>query len=153
MALKLPSLHDTFKVVLRIDSAVQADSEGYERYLETLDEGHLKLAEEPTRFVMRKVLPNRLYKKVQDDQFQFKGKEAVLSFSFTSQDVRCSLIGIENPPHLPLEDRIEFKADSDGGACENLIAQLQAAGVIMDLYRAKQTAVGAKDQSDTVKKK
>lgn len=153
MALKLPSLHDTFKVVLRIDSAVQADAEGYERYLETLDEGHLQLSEEPTRFVMRKVLPNRLYKKVQDDQFQLKGKETVMSLSFTSQDVRCSLVGIENPAHLPAEERIEFKADSDGGACENLTAQLQAAGVIMDLYRAKQTAVGDKGNADLVKKK
>lgn len=153
MALKLPSLHDTFKVVLRIDSAVQADAEGYERYLETLDEGHLQLAEEPTRFVLRKVLPNRLYKKVQNDQFQMVDGKMQVQLAFTSEEVRCSLVGIENPAHLAAEERVDFKPDSDGGASEELIAMLQAAGVVMDLYRAKQTAVGAKGNADLVKKK
>ena len=153
MALKLPSLHDTFKVVLRIDSAIGADAEAYERYLETLDEGLLQLKEEPTRFVLRKVLPNRLYKKIQGDQLQMKDGEMKVFFSFTSQEVRCSLIGIENPPHLPAEDRIEFKAESDGGASEDLMSQLQAAGVVMDLYKAKQAAVGPKTGLDALKKK
>ena len=153
MALKLPSLHDTFKVVLRIDSAVQADAEAYQRYLETLDEGHLLLSEEPTRFVMRKVLPNRLFKKVQNEQFEMVDGKMQVQLAFTSEEVRCSLIGVENPPHVPADERLEFKAESDGGASENLMASLNAAGVVMDLYRARQTAVGPKTGQDALKKK
>jgi len=152
MALKLPSRSDSVKVVLRIDSAI-GEGADYEAYLTSLDESHLKLTEEPTRIVMRSVLPLRLYKKVQDDQVEYSDGKANIRTSFTSEEVRCSIIAIENPAHLPLDQRVEFKAASDGGASEELTSLFAAAGVLLDLYRARQTAVSPKDQQDALKKK
>lgn len=152
MALKLPSRNDTFRVVLRIDSAL-GDNADYEAYLKSLDESHLDLREEPTRIVMRNVLPLRLYRKVQDEQVEYKDGGVKINSSFTSEEVRCSIVGIENPPHLGADDKVEFKAAGDGGASEDLIAQFAAAGVIYDLYQARQTAVGSKADQDKLKKK
>lgn len=152
MALKLPSRNETYKVVLRLDSAIGCGDEDYERYLETLDESILQLKEEPTRFVMRKVLPYRLASGVQDKQFSFKKGEVEVRSSFMLEEVRCSIVGIENPPHLAPEDRLEFKADGDGGASEELMAALGASGLIMDLYKTRQT-VNPKPNQEAVKKK
>jgi len=151
MALKLPSRNETYKVVLRIDSAVGCSAEEYDRYLETLDESLLKLKEEPTRFVMRKVLPYRLASQVQDMQFGFEKNEVKVRSSFMLEEVRCSLVGIENPPHIPESEKIEFKAHGDGGASEDLMASLGAAGVAMDLYKTRQAFSPKKDQEDLKK--
>lgn len=151
MALKLPSRNETYKVVLRIDSAVGCSPSDYEKYLETLDESLLQLKEEPTRFVMRKVLPYRLASAVQDMQFGFEKNEVKVRSSFMLEEVRCSLVGIENPPHIPESEKIVFKADGDGGASEELMASLGAAGVTMDLYRTRQSFAPKKDQEDLKK--
>jgi len=152
MALKLPSRNETFKVVLRLDSAIGCQPDDYDRYLDTLDESVLQLQEEPTRFVMRKVLPYRLASGVQDKQFSFKKGEVEVRSSFMLEEVRCSIVGIENPPHLSSDERLEFKADGDGGASEDLMAVLGASGLVMDLYRARQTANGNRNEH-AVKKK
>jgi hypothetical protein len=152
MALKLPSRNETYKVVLRLDSAIGCEPDQYDRYLETLDESLLELKEEPTRFVLRKVLPYRLASGVQDKQFAFKKGEMEVRSSFMLEEVRCSIVGIENPPHLPPEERLEFKADGDGGASEDLMAALGASGLAMDLYRTRQ-AINAKPNQEAVKKK
>ena len=154
--IKLPSLSDTFKVVLKapIDSAVTCSSEEYKLYLETLDEAHLKLNGEPTRFVMRKVLPTVAASEVQNSQFSMKNGQMEFQYAFAMKEVQASLIGIENPSHLPPEEKLEFRKAQGlaGGAHDDLIAQLNAVGVIMDLYKARQTAVGGAS-SDLTKKK
>ena len=152
MALKLPSKSESFKVVMRIDSAL-GEGADYDLYLEALNEEHLKLVEEPTRLVMRKVLPYRLAQGVQNQQFTYKGGEVQIQPAFMLEEVRCSIISVENPATVSNEDRIDFKAHSDGGASEELMSLLQAAGLVMDLFRARQTAVGSKDIGDGIKKK
>jgi|GEM_PF-6405303 len=152
MALKLPSKSESFKVVMRIDSAL-GEGADYEAYLESLSEEHLKLVEEPTRLVMRKVLPYRLAQGVQNQQFSYKGGEVQIQPAFMLEEVRCSIIAVENPASVPDDEKIEFKAHSDGGASEDLMSLLQAAGLVMDLFRARQTAVGSKEGSDALKKK
>jgi hypothetical protein len=153
MALKLPAMTDTFKVILRLDSAIGADADAYEAYLDSLDEGHLQLKEQPTRFVLRKVLPHRLSEKVQEKQYTYKKGGFKVHLAFIAEDVRCSILSIENPGHVAPEDRIVFKAHSDGGASEELIAVLKAANVVNDLYRAKQTALGGEGAAASIKKK
>jgi hypothetical protein len=152
MALKLPSKSESFKVVMRIDSAL-GEGADYDLYLESLNEEHLRLVEEPTRLVMRKVLPYRLAQGVQNQQFSYKGGEVQIQPAFMLEEVRCSIISVENPATVAGEDKIDFKAHSDGGASEDLMSLLQAAGLVMDLYRARQTAVGSKDIGDGIKKK
>lgn len=152
MALKLPSRSESFKVVMRIDSAL-GEGADYEAYLASLSEEHLKLQSEPTRLVLRKVLPYRLAQGVQNQQFKYVGGEVSIQPAFMLEEVRCSIIGIENPSDVADADKIEFKSHSDGGASEELMSLLQAAGLVMDLYRARQTSVGPKDASDGIKKK
>lgn len=141
MSLKLASIKDTIKVILRIDSALvlTKDTKDYELYLKTLDENLLKFkeGEEPTRIVMRKVLPLSLAAKVQDMQMSFNGKKTEMKSSFTMLDVRFSIVGVEEPASVPPESRINFELAKDGGAPEEFVAQLAAAGVIMDLWTAK----------------
>lgn len=146
MSLKLPARNETYKVVLRIDSAIGCPPEDYDRYLDTLDESILQLKEDPTRLVMRKVLPYRLATAVQDYQVEMKKGEMNVRMSFMSEEVRCALVGIENPPHLPESERIEFKSHSDGGASEDLMSSLAATGLIADLYKTRQNVAGNKNQ-------
>lgn len=156
MALNLPSLSDTFKVVLRspIESAVTCSSDEYKQYLETLDESYLKLQSEPTRFVMRKVLPAVAFAEVQNAQFQMVGNEMKVQMAFAQKEVQVSIIAIENPGDMPPDQRLEFRKAQGlgGGLHDDILAQLCAVGVIMDLYTARQTALGVSGQN-TAKKK
>ena len=70
MAVILNSKRETFEVVLSVDSALDMSEEEFSAYRETLDDGLLKFkdGQEPTRWVMRKVLPFGLAKKVQNEQ-------------------------------------------------------------------------------------
>lgn len=157
MPLKLPSITDTFKVVLRapVEGAVSCSSEEYDQYLKTLDESYLKLTAEPTRFVMRKVLPSVAQASITDAQFKVDGAgKFEMRMSFMAKEVQHSIIGIENPEGIPEDQKIEFKRSGElgGGVHEDILAMLNAAGVVNDLYQARQTAIaGRKD--DILKKK
>lgn len=153
MALKLPSSTDTFKVIARIDTAVSCTAEAYSNYLDTLDESLLNLTAEPTRFVMRKVLPYRAAQGVQNQQFRYAGGEVQLQPAFMLEEVRCSVVGIENPSNVEPDEKLNWEAHSDGYTSFDLMAKLQGAGVVMDLYRARQTAVGPRDNQEALKKK
>lgn len=156
MALRLPSLTDTFKVVLKspIESAVTCSDEEYQKYLESLDESYLKLSGEPTRFVMRKVLPAIAQAEVTNSQFEMQDGEMKVKLGFIQKEVQASIVDIENPSDLPPSERIEFKRQPGllGGLHDDIFAQLGAAGVVMDLYRAKQSAIGSR-KDDLLKKK
>lgn len=156
MALRLPSLTDTFKVVLKspIESAVTCNDDEYQKYLDSLDESYLRLAGEPTRFVMRKVLPAIAQAEVTNSQFEMQDGEMKIKLGFIQKEVQASIVDIENPADMPVSDRIEFKRQPGllGGLHDDIFAQLGAAGVVMDLYRAKQTAIGSR-KDDLLKKK
>ena len=143
MALKIPMKDETIKVISRLDSALSSDADVYEEYLKTLDESLLSFVdgETPTRFVMKKVLPLHLQQKIQDKQVAFVDGKPEIRLGFMSEDVRCSLVAVENPADIPDDQKIKFAKDSDGGASKDLVAHLLAAGVVNDLYQAKQYAV------------
>lgn len=153
MAIKLPSRDETIEVISRVDSAIHADPEQYDQYLKTLDESFLQKVdgEEPTRFVLRKILPFKLSQKVKNQQLAIKDGEAQFQFASITEEVRCALVGIKNPAGLPPEQQIEFKKAGDGGASEELVEALDAAGIVMDLYTARNYAV--QKGSDALKKK
>ncbi len=142
MALKLGSVADVFKMVSRHDDAISEDitDEEFELYQATLDESHLRLSAEPTRFVIRRTLPFAAQQEVTNQQVKVgrDGKPQV-NFGFMLEEVRCALIGIENPSTMAEEDKLEFKKDADGYASKELIAKLNAAGVVSEIYSAKQT--------------
>jgi hypothetical protein len=142
MGIKLSQISDgTIEVISRIDDAIVFNEEAYGRYLETLDESNLTFVEgkQPTKFVMRKVLPYKLSQKVQNKQLSFDGKQPQLSLTFMAEEVRCSLITIKNPDYLADEDKIKFeKSKDDEGASDDLIAKLISCGIAQDLYVARQ---------------
>ena len=151
MAFKLDLGTDkTIKVIVSKDNAIKGTSEeDYEKYLNDLDESHLKMAagEEPTRFVLRKVLPYRDTKTVMNSQISFdeKTKKTQVNISFMMEEVRCALVGIEGPGGE------QYKKDNDGAASKDIINYLYNAGVLMDLYNARKNANG-EAVSETVKK-
>lgn len=153
MAISLPNRLDTIEVILRIDDALDVEDSDYDAYLETLDKSLLKFHEgkEPTLFVMRKVQPFGLSKKVQNEQAEFRGGEVHVNLGFIMEDVRCSLVDIKNPPSVPEGQRIIFKKEKDGGASEELMELLNAVGAVNDLYRARNGQI--KKANEATKKK
>jgi hypothetical protein len=139
MAILLPGKSETIRVALKIDSAIDLDDELYGKYLDTLDESllNLKEGEEPTWFVMRKVLPFALSKKVQNEQTAMKDGEVQVNISFIGEEVRCALVDIINPASVPVDQHIIYAKEKDGGTSIALMEQLVAAGVVNDLYRAR----------------
>jgi hypothetical protein len=142
MAINLSALtKETIKVIVKSDSALAFPDEDYQAYLDGgLDESKLRLKEgdSPTYFLMTTVLKYGLAQKVKNAQTTIKDNAVKLQFSFIDEDVRCSLVGITNPATLPQEQWLKFEKAGDGGASEELIELLIAAGISMELFTAKQ---------------
>jgi len=143
MGVKLSQISDgSIEVIARIDDALNYDEESYGDYLKTLDESKLSFIEgkNPTKFIMRRVLPYKLAQKVQNKQMRLEKGEAQFSLSFMAEEVRCSLTGVKNPDSIPEEEKIKFeKSRDDDGASDDFIAKLIAAGIASDLYLARQS--------------
>lgn len=156
MALRLPSLTETFKVVLRspIESAVTCTDEQYGQYLETLDESLLGLQSEPTRIVMRKVLPAAAQAEITNSQFTLEDGEMKFRLgSAAKSEIQAAIVGIENPEGIPEDQKLVFKKASNGLCHDDIISLLGAAGVLMDLWRARQQAVGSQGKNQELFKK
>lgn len=165
MALVLDSIGDNVQVIASLDSALAADlkTEEYQAYLRDLDESHLRFndGERPTYFMMRRVLPYKASQRVMNQQVRFGGedgteKRAEVLPGFILEEVRCSLVSIKHPDSMPEEQRakaIQWKADADGYTSKELIALLNAHGVVSDLYAARSGFMSTAQKSDLIKKK
>jgi hypothetical protein len=154
MGIKLSQISDgSIKVIARIDDSLVLNDETFGKYLETNDESLLEFVpgSQSTRFVLRKVLPYSLAQKVQNKQVKFEKGEAQFQMSFMAEEVRCCLIGIENPADLPDDQQIKFSRDGDGGASEELMSRLMAAGIVNDLYVARKNLMEGKGKGDLKK--
>jgi hypothetical protein len=142
MALSLAHVSsENIKVIVQRDSSLAFPEDDYQAYLDGgLDESKLRFKEgdAPTRFVLRTVLPYALAKSVKNAQTTLSGGEVKLQFAFTDEDVRCSLVDIENPAHVPQDQWLKFEKAGDGGASEKLMSVLMASGISMELFTAKQ---------------
>lgn len=139
MALKFnPNARDSIKVIVREDSAVPEtiSDETWAEYLRTLNEDLLGCTEAPTRFVLRRTLPFDAQTRIQGLQIKWEGKEGRLDMGYMLEEVRCSLVGIENPTSGP--ESIEFKTDPDGYASKELLAYLAQTGIAQQLFAARQ---------------
>lgn len=139
MAFSIEPADKTIKVVVSKDSAVHCSEDDYEKYTETLDESLLHLEGDPTRFVLRKNLTYEASQKVMDAQASFVKGKVQMNMSYVLEEVRASWIGVENPPDVSKIDAIVWKRDNDGLANKQLVAGLQNAGVLMDLFKARQS--------------
>jgi hypothetical protein len=154
MAFSISKPDQTIEAIVSKDSALDCTPEDYDAYLENLDEAKLKFkaGDEPTRFVMRKTLPYEASQKVMNSQASIDKGKVTLNMSYVMEEVRLALVDIKNPSHLPGDQHIEFKRENDGYCSKALIAGLQAAGVLMDLFRARQAVLDAPRVDALVKK-
>jgi len=146
------------KVICFNDSAIAGNTrEEYDEYLNDLDETKLKVVENgmPTRFVMRKVLPYKLSLKLKNAQVAMKDGILTPQLSFMNEEVRLSLIDIENPvvPAKYEQHLLLFKKHGDGGATDAIMEKLEAFGAISDLYQARSNNSPKSTISDVDKKK
>ncbi len=139
MAVHLATKGETFKVVLRVDSALDMTSEEYDAYIKDPSLLKVKEGEQPTFVVMRKVIPYGLAQKIENQKMKYKEGEVQLQMGFMMEEVRCAIVDIENPGNLPTAKH------GDGGASFELMELLVNAGLVNDLYAARQAAAGQTD--------
>ena len=154
MAFSISRPDQTIEVIVSKDSALISSQEDYTKYLDDLDESHLKfkVGDQPTRFVLRKTLPYEASQKVMNSQASFDKGKITLNMSYIMEEVRMALVDIKNPQAMPPESQIEYKKENDGYAAKALIAGLQAAGVLMDLFRARQAVLDGPKTDPFIKK-
>ena len=150
-------------VICSIDEAVTCDDEGYAEYLETLDETKLKLKDgvEPTRFMLRRTIPYAIAKGIKSESvgvnIKTGAKQAALddatvsiNMGYTMDEVRATLADIKNPG----SPKLTYRTETVHGvkvAHRDLIATLNAYGMVDELHRAWQTATGKTRGADKKK--
>ena len=135
MAISFSKISGNFKLVSSIDPAVNCDPDTYDKYMQTLDEELLKLSAEPTRFVIKKTLDYKAHKVVKGSQIEKDGKDMKVTTAFIMEQVRQSLVDIENPEGHVTD--LVFKRAEDGRADRELIAALESLGIVMEIYTAQ----------------
>lgn len=131
----------TVSIIVSKDSAIKhVSEETYEKYLETLDESLLELPEgaEPTRFILKKVLPYKDTKRVMNSQVSFDDGKPNVNISFILDEVSCALDGMTGPGAESFE-KINNRAS------HKLVNALYNQGVLMDLYNGRRNATGEGD--------
>lgn len=149
MAIRLNKNADNIKVIVEIDDALDKSAADFDanfiEYTKTLNENLLTFlpGRQPTRFVMVRHLPLEAHEKVMEKQISVgSDMKPKVQLSYIIEEVRCALVGIENPAGC--EYPIEFKKESDGFASKDLMAFLHEAGIINPLFNARQNAITAK---------
>ena len=163
MAFFVDSKDAKIKVIVSKDLSLVAEEtedykpdEAYQDYLKDLDESKLRFVDnsEPTRFVMKKILPYKLAMKVKNHQVAVEAGKVKFQSSYMNEEVRCSLCDIEQPevPDHLKERLIPWKQDGAGGASESVMEFLEAAGVVTDLFTARNNAINSIDEAMLKKK-
>jgi len=138
-------------VVLYCDDALDNVSrETYEEYLKDLDESKLSVipGKIPSKFILKRNLSYAQSCKIKNEQVKMSTKgEMTVQMSFVIEEVRLSLIGIDNPPNT--DGTLEYKQDGEGGASREIMEKLIGAGVVDDLYTA---LMNSKKGNDSKKK-
>lgn len=142
MAFSLSKESNKISVIARCDdSLLVEDQEEFENtylsYLEDLNENKLKFIDGklPTRFILKRNLNLSEHIKIKNDQFKMNSsKEFIVQMGSQIEEIRLSLIDIENPSDRP--DCVTFKADGSGGATKDLIEKLVNSGITDDLHLA-----------------
>lgn len=141
----------TFKVVLWGDSAINANREGYEEYMETLDESLLDLSAEtlPTYLVFKKSPSYRGGELVRQSQMIMDGKKVKATTQYQVEKLRVCLVDVENSDMVALN----YRKGKDGFAHKDIFEILQKANAIEDLiYIHDKQVESLVDVEDKVKK-
>lgn len=155
MAINLSHLQDGYlEVVVSCDTALDMTETEYEEYQKSLDKNLLKIkaGDEPTWFVLRKILPNRAEENIKAKSMQYNKDDGsiYIGTSHIAAEVRWALVDIKNPANCP--GGLVFKKDGDGGAQPQLMAMLEAAGITNDLYVARRNYLARFSGAENLKK-
>ena len=149
MAISLKENLTLLEVISSVDDAVRCSPEKYTEYLKTLDESLLELDENivPTRFVLNCKLSYTATQSVKRQQMKIdkSSGEMEIDPSFYLEEIRLSLCDIKTPG-----EGLEFKADKQGFAERDLIAKLDRANIVMELFAALSNMKAS--QKDKLKK-
>ena len=142
MAVSLEGLNENIEVIISIDPAVHCSPDEYSAYLEDLNESRLNLnGEEPTRFVMKKVLDYRAQERISRSMVSAdisSGKAENMHLNISGMpELRASLVDIKNPGK-----GMEFKRDRDDNlVSRELVSNLNSVGAADELLAARRNAV------------
>jgi hypothetical protein len=155
MAIDLRSLNDGhLEIVASCDSSLDMTEAEYQEYLKTLDKSLLKIkdGDEPTVFVLRKVLPHKAEDSIKSKSFSYNKDDGniYIGTSHISTEVRWALVDIKNPSHCP--NGLIFKKDGDGGAHHSIMSLLEASGIVNDLYVGRKNFLSKFSGSENLKK-
>jgi hypothetical protein len=148
------------EVVLRVDSALEISDKGddddeYDEYLKNgLDEGKLKFkaGEEPTRFIMRRNITLKHATRIENAKMKYGADgEVSVQLGFIIEEVRASLKGVKNPASVPKDKELVLKFTGDGLVDDRQMAALISAGVVQNLFAARQAALKATTGGDLKK--
>jgi hypothetical protein len=145
----LSSTGKDLEVIASIDPAIDVDRDTYEDYLKNLDETKLTFVEgvTPSRFVMKKFLNWNEQSEVNEAKMAQSGRRSKMNLHYITEHVRRALVDIKNPG-----PGCEFVKDKDGKASKELVAKLDSAGIVADLYSALQEHLANKSGSVDLKK-
>ena len=160
MALELDlGTNSTIEVVSSKDSALDCDQETYAEYLASLDPEHLVFKDgcgyqDTTRFVLKKNLKYDQMQRIKNQQLTVKGGNQVsFNVGYMLEEIRCALVDIKNPDDLPTDKKVPYKRDSDGACDKNLVAALEMAGIVQELWQARNGSILGEQQVEGLKKK
>lgn len=150
------SVSDTFKLIVSKDDSIDHEKSDYELYAKTLDESHLVFIKdtEPTRFVIKSRLSYQNSELIKSKQIKMKiGGESEFNIGYVLDEVRYSLIDIENPSYLKEDQKIKFEKDKDGYASKDLITKLEQIGIIYEITNARANISSSTSKTEDLKKK
>ena len=142
MALSLKVNKTPLKIIAFQDPSVRCSRESYEKYLDTLDEAILNLdsAAAPTRFILKRSLDVSEIQEVKKSMADVEGNKMKVNLGYMMVEIKYALVGIEDAG-----EGLAYQVDTEkGGTSDQLIALLEEAGVLSDLYRARQSAISSK---------
>jgi len=146
MALEINVGDKTIAVICSKDGSITIEdadekSAAHDEYLKDLDESRLSLEGEPTRFIMRKVLPYSASKFIKNEQVSYTDGTPNVKMGFMLDEVRMSLVDIQNPG----VDDLKYKKGSDGYTSTKLMETIESIGITTELYTARANAVQSAD--------
>lgn len=122
--------------VANCDDQLGEDAD-YQAYLKDLDETHLKLQGEPSRFLLNLEFKSKEGERVKNAMLGGKdedGEPKVAYGSWSFLVAKIVLKDIQNPPDVPLEHAFVMRKDDKGNVHDDLLARLDRHGIVQDIF-------------------
>lgn len=154
--INMPRGSESLELIAEIDDAIDSEKSEYQAYVKDLDESHLVLNGEPTRFVLKRTLDFHAQESIQNSIIKLTPGSKDTNFQLGSAmllTAKYALTGIKYPEDTPKDQRLEFKKGPDGYASEDLIAILNKLGVVANIFSACQNKGVVQNKQTEISKK